>query len=165
MSAKNYANNPDSISDTDLQSIQVVDGDCNAVRETVIKTGMLMVIMIQVVVWSVIPEKIMTSCVCAGVFVCAGGRPPAERTIQLCYFSWTYVEFLSVFVCHRLTWSQRGRCTWSLICPDPPLRVRSLQGHLTGANKRRLQRDSTHDSHKNSHAYTKAPSFTTVWCR
>lgn len=36
-------------------------------------------------------------------------------------------DLLTVFLfryLHRLTWSQRGRCMWSLICPDPPLRVR-----------------------------------------
>lgn len=31
---------------------------------------------------------------------------------------------LSLYL-HRLIWNRRGRCTLSLICRDPPLRVRS----------------------------------------
>lgn len=57
------------------------------------------------------------------MFVCAGGNPPLLNPLLSCVISYWFILFL--FLClHRLTWSQKGRCTWSLICPDPPLRVR-----------------------------------------
>lgn len=71
---------------------------------------------------SVLLVKIMTSSMCTGVFVLPGGKLPCCTHCSAVLF---LTVLLSVFLClFRLTWSRRGRCTWSLICLDLPLRVR-----------------------------------------
>ncbi len=69
----------------------------------------------------------MTSSMCTGVFVWAGGKPPWCAHCSAVLFL-TDLLSVSVFLCLcRLTWSRRGRCTWSSICPGLPLRVKPPQ--------------------------------------
>lgn len=90
-----------------------------------IKMLMLMLIMMWVVGKSVMVVKIMTSSMCTGVFVCAGGKPPRCTHCSAVLFLTDLLSVsLSFFVSCRSTWSQRGKCTWSSICPGPPLKVK-----------------------------------------
>lgn len=96
--------------------------------------------MIQVLMRSVILVKIMTSCVWVGVFVCAAGQPLPLLSPFSCIFLPLICFFSPPCLC-RSTWSLRGRSTWSLICLDPRLRVRSQQCHVfTAANNERAHK-------------------------
>lgn len=76
-----------------------------------------------------------------GVFVCAGGKSPCCTHCSAVLFL-TDLLTVSLFrYLHRLTWSQRGRCMWSSICPDPPLRVRKHPTLLVQTQKDK-ERDS-----------------------
>jgi len=68
------------------------------------------------------------------------------------------VSFLTGLLCflspclHRLTWNRRGRCTWSLICLDPPQRVRPPL-HTACQHRER-------DTHTHTHAHTQRHTHT-----
>lgn len=105
---------------------------------------------------SVMLVKIMSSSMCTGVFVLLEESPPAALTVQLCYFSLIYSVF-SCFLClFRLTWSQRGRCTWSLICLDLPLRVRLCNTlfYQKKTNKPSEGQRKKNTSKENMHSHT-----------
>lgn len=68
-------------------------------------------------------------------------------------FSCTDLLSIHNFLCLcRLIWNQRGRCTWLLICRDPPLKVKTPQ-HSVLLMKR---------THQKTHGHTQACSLRTL---
>lgn len=86
----------------------------------VLSTEMRVVMkMVMLIMLSVMVVKIMTSlrahwCVC----LCWRDGPPAAPNCS------ADLLFLPRLCLCRSTWSRRGRCTWSSICPDRPLKVK-----------------------------------------
>lgn len=51
-------------------------------------------------------------------------KAPLLHSLFSCVISHSFTLCFLFLRLHRLTWNRRGRCTWSLICLDPPPRVR-----------------------------------------